>query len=74
MPSISEQNIKERLEICRKCPIYSPNRGICNSKLWLNPSTNDVKSDPTPGYIRGCGCSIYFKTRNINNHCIAGKW
>ena len=66
--------IDERREICEKCPIYSPARAICNPNLWLNPDTNDVSSKAKPGYIRGCGCAVKIKMRNLSNHCIAGKW
>ena len=62
----------ERLAICRKCPIY--NAGRCNSKLWLNPDTNDVSTYAKIGYIRGCNCLMSVKAKNPNNHCIAGKW
>ena len=68
------QNIEERIEICNKCPIYDPIRQICNPKLWLNPDTNEVSTTSKPGYIRGCGCAIKIKMKNLNNHCIAGKW
>lgn len=67
-------NIDERMEICRKCPIYSSARGICNPKLYLNPETNDISIAPKPGYIRGCGCFIKFKMKNPHLHCVAGKW
>jgi len=48
--------------------------GLCNPKLWLNPDTNEVSSFAKPGFIRGCGCHILIKMRNLNNHCVAGKW
>lgn len=68
------QNIEERREICQQCPIFSPNRGICNPKLYLNPDTNEISTSPKVGYIRGCGCAIMIKMRNLNSHCVAGKW
>lgn len=74
MPNIKEQNIENRLSICKKCPIYSPNRGICNPKLWMNPDTEEVSTTGRAGFIRGCGCSVYFKIKNPSNHCNLGKW
>lgn len=74
MQNTKEQNIEKRLEICKNCPIYSVNRGICNPKLYLNPVTNDVSSEAKSGYVRGCGCNVYFKAKNKLNHCNAGKW
>ena len=68
------QNIEERKKICENCPIYSPSRGLCNPKLWLNPDTGDVSTFAKAGYIKGCGCYIPVKMRNLTNHCIAGKW
>ena len=69
---MKELNINERLAICRKCPIY--NNGRCNSKLYLNPNTNEVSTYPKTGYIRGCNCIMTVKAKNPYNHCIAGKW
>ena len=71
---MKEFNINERLAICNKCPIYNPNTGRCNSKLWINPKTDDVSIHARIGYIRGCNCIIKIKAKNIYNHCIAGKW
>ena len=68
------QNINERLEICNSCPIYAPSSGRCNSKLWINPDTDDVSTSPKAGYIRGCNCFIQVKAKNMNAHCVAGKW
>lgn len=66
------QNIKTRKEICEACPIY--NKGICNPKLYINPDTNDVSASSKPGYIKGCGCHVLIKMKNLSNHCIANKW
>ncbi len=74
MQNTNVLNIEERLKICKECPIFSPNRGICNPKLYLNPETNEVTTVSKTGYVKGCGCAIYFKAKNINNHCNAGKW
>ena len=71
---MKELNIDQRIEICNSCPIYNPTSGQCNPKLYLNPDTNDVSTHPKTGYVRGCGCYIKVKIRNIHNHCIAGKW
>ena len=68
------QNTEQRKEICLKCPIYSSFTQKCNPKLWINPDTDDVSTKPKAGYIRGCGCYILVKMKNLNAHCIAGKW
>lgn len=66
---------KERIEICKNCPIYDPHwGGICNSSLWLNPKTNEVARTPKDGYVQGCGCRIPAKTTLPNAECVAGKW
>lgn len=70
--NMKEFNIDERLEICKKCPLYS--RGKCNSNLWLNPFNDEVSTYAKPGFIRGCGCIISVKARSSFNHCIVGKW
>ena len=67
-------NTKEREECCRKCPIFKPADQTCNSRMWLNPNTDEVSVVQKAGYIRGCGCKMPFKWRNMGTHCIAGKW
>ena len=46
----------------------------CNSKLWLNPETNDVSREKKDGYVKGCGCRISAKIRVSAERCPAGKW
>lgn len=66
---------QKRLNICLTCPIYSPKLGgICNNKLWINPQTDDVRFEETPGYVRGCGCRLKAKTTIPSESCVAGKW
>ena len=68
------QNIDERKKICLACPIYNPVREICNPNLWINPDNDDVSTSPKSGYIRGCSCHVLIKMKNLNAHCVAGKW
>ena len=68
------QNIEDRKEICNSCPIFNPERKVCNPKLWINPNTNEVSTSPKSGFIRGCNCNVYIKMKNLSAHCIAGKW
>ena len=68
------QNIEERKKICQNCLIFEPNRKVCNPKLYLNPDTNEISLVPKAGFIRGCNCAVFIKMRNLNNHCVAGKW
>lgn len=66
-----------REAVCKACPLYKKKYGIipiCNNKLYLNPSTNDVSVEPKEGYKRGCGCSIEYRVHNPNVHCVCGKW
>ncbi len=64
-----------RMDICKKCPIYSPKiGGICNRNLWINPKTDDVSIEPKLGYVRGCNCKLSFKTAVASEECPAGKW
>ena len=69
---MKELSTNERLRICHSCPIFNNNK--CNSKLWINPDTDEVSTYAKPGYIRGCGCLITVKAKSPLNHCIAGKW
>lgn len=63
---------KERLVICKSCPLY--NNGICNQRLFLNPITNDVSVKAKAGYISGCGCVCSHKVKFEYEHCPAKKW
>lgn len=66
---------EERLEICRECPIYSNEYGgLCNSKLYFDPNTNQVSSQKRFGYIKGCGCRLKAKTTLKDARCPANKW
>lgn len=66
---------QKRLEICYKCPLYSPRfGGLCNNRLWLNVETGDVSTTNKIGYMRGCGCRLLAKTRVPEAHCPVNKW
>lgn len=66
---------EERMKICKLCPLYKDVAGgICNPRLWLNPITGEVKSEKTPGFYKGCGCSLLAKTRAPYANCPAKKW
>lgn len=73
--NINQDISQKRLSICYKCPIYSKKfGGICNSKLYLNPATNDISTTYKENYTKGCGCRLKAKTRLVNEKCPAGKW
>lgn len=74
----NEELSQERLAICEECPIFnkiSDNLGgLCSSKYYLNPETNDISSVHKMGYFKGCGCRLNAKTRLSHSKCPAGKW
>lgn len=73
--NINNKLSENRMKICRKCPIFKDVLGgICNSKLWLNPETNEVSTEPKQGFFRGCNCRMQSKTRVPHAVCVAGKW
>ena len=73
--NLGENLSKDRLRICYGCPLYSNKLGgMCNSKLWLNINTGDVSTTAKPGYERGCGCKLNWKTKAPNAKCPVGKW
>ena len=72
---LNKNYVEMRLNICKKCPIYSTKLGgICNDRLWLNPETNDISMKERDGYVRGCGCRLPAKTTLPDAKCVAGKW
>ena len=67
---------KERLEICKECPIfiqtsYGP---VCDSKQWISDDGTTSSTSAKSGYKRGCGCRLTAKTTLKDNHCIVNKW
>lgn len=73
--NINEDISTKRLQICYSCPLYSNQLGgVCNNRLWLNPTTGDVSTKKKPGYINGCSCRLAAKTRLPNAVCPAKKW
>lgn len=66
--------IEERNRICMACPICDTDNYVCRSSLYLNPNNNDISTIPKEGYIKGCGCLLKYKIKNINKKCPAGKW
>lgn len=75
---VNSQIAAPRLKICKRCGLYHQNTFMgwmeCNSKLWLNPETNDTSIDAKDGYVKGCGCRILAKIRVAAESCPAGKW
>ena len=66
---------EERLKICKICPLYlNKFGGICNSKLWMDPITEEISFTEQDGYVRGCSCRLLAKTSLPDEQCPAGKW
>jgi len=68
---------KQRLTICKSCPLYKIDHllgAICNSKLYLNPDTNQTSTYPRQGYTNGCNCRLSAKSRLITAKCPLNKW
>lgn len=88
MNEIIEGHIKElfnreeelshaRILVCKKCLLYKKDSilgEICNSKLYLNPETNQKSAFPSKGYYSGCGCRLQAKSRLLSAQCPLGKW
>ena len=71
-----EDFVEKRLEICRKCAIMRNTEwGMkCDDRKWLNKETNESSFFKKNGWVKGCGCMINSKSKNLNNHCPANKW
>ena len=66
---------KERLKICKQCPLYLEDYGgQCNPRLYLNPETGEVSNKFRQGFYKGCGCRLQAKTRLPGASCPATKW
>lgn len=64
-----------RIQVCEMCPIHKDSGLglICDSSKWIN-SINEVRTEATPGFTRGCGCRMSAKTTIEGQHCVVGKW
>lgn len=71
---LSDAERERRRSVCLRCPIYSAEWGTCDSRKWIDPKTGAVSAAHRPGYVRGCGCLVDYKTRGVDNSCVAGKW
>lgn len=67
-----EDLYNERIKICRGCKLLKKDEffgEMCNSKLWVNPETDEVSYIPKDGFQRGCGCILKSKTRVPEAQC-----
>ena len=69
-----ENYINRRQQICNHCPIHLEKDDICDAYSYLNPKTMEKSKKPKKGFIKGCGCMLSLKIKNINSKCIAGLW
>jgi hypothetical protein len=73
-----EQDLfEERIAICRTCKLMKMEGifgEICNSRLYLNPITDETSKVKMDGFKRGCGCVLKAKTRVKGSRCPVGKW
>jgi len=61
-----EQLRKERLEVCKSCPLFqkTETRSRCNPNLMINPETGQVVMSTAqnqanyPNFVSGCGCTL----------------
>jgi len=71
-----QELFKTRMIICKECKLYKAD-GVfgaeCNSKLYLNPKTDETSFKPKEGYVKGCSCILRSKTRSLDSHCPAKK-
>ena len=72
-----EELIKERLDICKACPLYKLDKfygPVCDSGKYIKTDGTAWSYIPKPGYKKGCGCHIRHKAGVPSAHCIIGKW
>lgn len=67
----------ERKSICEKCPLYKIDKlhgPICDSNKYISRDGTNWSWFRKDGYVRGCGCHLNSKWRNVKNRCIIGLW
>lgn len=66
-----------RIQVCKSCKLYIKDKifgARCNSKLFLDPKTDEVSKTRKSGFIRGCGCVLKAKCRVKQSKCPLRKW
>jgi len=65
---------KERIEICKNCPVYVATTGSCGQPLHriVNPTAEPVTLDGVT--FKPCGCFISAKATLKISDCPAGRW
>lgn len=66
-----------RIEICKQCKLFKKDNilgDICNSKLYLNPDTDEISTIRKKGFNKGCGCVLKAKCRVRSSVCPNNKW
>jgi len=71
-----EDFVKQRMEICRNCPIMRITEfGMkCDDRKWISPDGQQSSFLKKDGWVKGCGCYINSKAKNPNKHCVIGLW
>lgn len=72
-----EELFKQRIQICRSCKLHTVDKifgEVCNSRLYINPNTDEISKTVKPGFIHGCGCVLKSKCRVETAHCPIGRW
>lgn len=59
-----EQTAKERINICKMCPMNSTEQKRLNNYKTFRPDF----------HCTVCGCDLHLKTRALSNDCPLGKW
>lgn len=66
----NENIAAERMDICKRCPLF---KKVTKSVHICNP-TMSIENIATKEVIKGCGCILEAKTRNLESYCPASKW
>lgn len=71
---VNGEQRKERIAICRACPVYVPTTGSCGQFLHpiLNPNQAPATIDGVT--FQPCGCNIAAKATLKISQCPANKW
>ena len=46
----------------------------CDDRKYVSPDGKEGSFFKKDGWKKGCGCMLQFKAKNINSHCVCGKW
>lgn len=69
-------NVEERINICKKCPLYKQQTwgAVCDSNKYISKDGKEWSYFKKKDWVRGCGCLIKVFAKRPHSSCVIGLW